>query len=273
MKPIKLIIFDIDGTLLATGSDQVERSALAAIDALHQQGLRIAVATGRNYPFIKAVIRTQLHADFFITINGHCVLNQQAQLISRVPLQLNAVERLLKDAQRLNLPFAYKASHTMHVLHDYEQFYQIYAEGFEVRDLLQDNTNQPLDTLRTEPALGCFMMANDAMVERLRPRHPDFQFIRVAQERLDVFGANENKTVGIQTILDQLNLDWTEVMAFGDGTNDLEMLEKAGIGIAMGNAVDAIKAIADYVTAPVDQGGIAQALKHYHLIDSGSTDR
>lgn len=266
MNAIKLIIFDIDGTLLAHGSDQVEPSALAAIDTLHQHGLRIAVATGRNYPFIKPVIRTQLHADYFITINGHCVLDQQARVISSLPLNHEAVARLMKDAQRLDLPFAYKSSHTMHVLHHYERFYRIYSEGFEVRDLLQDNTARPLDALRSVAPLGCFMIANDAVVEQLRPRHPDFQFIRVAQERLDVFGAQVNKTVGIQIILNHLKLDWSEVMVFGDGTNDLEMIEKAGLSVAMGNAVAAIKARADYVTAPVDQGGIAQALRHFHLI-------
>ena len=56
------------------------------------------------------------------------------------------------------------------------------------------------------------------------------------------------------------------MMAFGDGGNDIEMLRYAGIGVAMGNADDAVKAAADYVTTSVDDDGIMNALKHFGLI-------
>ena len=55
-------------------------------------------------------------------------------------------------------------------------------------------------------------------------------------------------------------------MAFGDGENDKEMLEYAGIGVAMGNAKDSVKAVADYVTDSVDDNGIENALRHFGLI-------
>ena len=55
-------------------------------------------------------------------------------------------------------------------------------------------------------------------------------------------------------------------MAFGDGGNDISMLRHAGIGVAMGNANDDVKAVADYVTTSVDENGIANALKHFHII-------
>ena len=54
-------------------------------------------------------------------------------------------------------------------------------------------------------------------------------------------------------------------MAFGDGANDITMLQYAGIGVAMGNANDNVKAAADYVTAPIDQDGLAKAFVHFHL--------
>ena len=58
-----------------------------------------------------------------------------------------------------------------------------------------------------------------------------------------------------------------ETMAFGDGFNDIGMLGYAGIGVAMGNAADAVKAGADYVTASVEEGGIADALDHFGILD------
>ena len=56
-------------------------------------------------------------------------------------------------------------------------------------------------------------------------------------------------------------------MAFGDGFNDIGMLGYAGIGVAMGNAADAVKASADYVTASVEEGGIAGALEHFGILE------
>ncbi len=62
-------------------------------------------------------------------------------------------------------------------------------------------------------------------------------------------------------------MDRSEIMAFGDGENDMDMLRFAGIGVAMGNASDMVKAAADYVTDTVDENGIENALRHFGLID------
>ena len=83
---------------------------------------------------------------------------------------------------------------------------------------------------------------------------------------MDVFGADINKTLGIEEILELNHLTWDNVMTFGDGDNDIDMTQRAAIGIAMGNATENMKAISDYVTLNVDEGGIAAALKHYNLI-------
>ena len=72
--------------------------------------------------------------------------------------------------------------------------------------------------------------------------------------------------LGIGQFLRRLSLDWGEIMAFGDGENDVDMLRRAGVGVAMGNAEAAVKAAADYVTADVDQDGIYRALEHYGLL-------
>ena len=74
------------------------------------------------------------------------------------------------------------------------------------------------------------------------------------------------KSAGMQIFLDKYGFNRSESMAFGDGENDKEMLEYAGIGVAMGNAKDSVKAVADYVTDSVDDNGIENALRHFGLI-------
>ena len=73
------------------------------------------------------------------------------------------------------------------------------------------------------------------------------------------------KDIGIQEILQYYNLDVSQIMAFGDGDNDVKMLEIAGIAVAMGNGNENVKAVADYVTDDIDQDGIANALYHYGI--------
>ena len=68
-------------------------------------------------------------------------------------------------------------------------------------------------------------------------------------------------------MLARFGIDRSECMAFGDGPNDREMLQYAGVGVAMGNGAEALKAIADCITADVDEDGIAKALQHFGLIE------
>ena len=68
------------------------------------------------------------------------------------------------------------------------------------------------------------------------------------------------------TMAGRLGLDASETMAFGDGGNDKTIIAAAGVGIAMGNATDEVKAVADYVTTSVDDDGIRNALKHFNII-------
>ena len=84
---------------------------------------------------------------------------------------------------------------------------------------------------------------------------------------IDIIPKGGGKSAGIQKFLDEHGLDRTQIMAFGDGENDIDMLQFAGIGVAMGNAGEAVKAAADYVTSPVDEDGIENALRHFGLID------
>ena len=75
-----------------------------------------------------------------------------------------------------------------------------------------------------------------------------------------------SKALGISELVKNINKDIKDTIAFGDGRNDIEMLETVGLGIAMGNAVIEAKAVADYVTDRIENDGIEKALKKFELI-------
>jgi hydroxymethylpyrimidine pyrophosphatase-like HAD family hydrolase len=87
--------------------------------------------------------------------------------------------------------------------------------------------------------------------------HPEFT---------DITAKQADKGQGLLAIAEQEGLDPKFTMAFGDGGNDTSMILQAGIGVAMGNAIDALKQQADYVTTSVDDDGILNALRHFNVI-------
>lgn len=82
----------------------------------------------------------------------------------------------------------------------------------------------------------------------------------------DITPANGNKGVGVRKILDYYHLDKENAIAFGDGTNDIEMLEAVGTGVAMGNATDDVKTVADAICGHVAEDGIYHYCKEQGLI-------
>ncbi len=104
----------------------------------------------------------------------------------------------------------------------------------------------------------CFRCCLIAACHDGLPRwHPQFS---------DLVNADNSKATGIDSILHHYGIDRNECIGFGDGGNDIEMLDFCGIGVAMGNADDNVKAHADYVTTSVDDEGIANALRQLHII-------
>ena len=83
----------------------------------------------------------------------------------------------------------------------------------------------------------------------------------------DIIPAGGGKKEGLRHMLEKYGLDRSECMAFGDGGNDISMLDYAEIGVAMGNSPDSVKAVADHVTESVDQDGICAALRRYGILD------
>ena len=83
---------------------------------------------------------------------------------------------------------------------------------------------------------------------------------------IDIVPPNVSKASGIDQILNLYGLDRSQSMGIGDGDNDIDMLKRCHIGIAMGNSIDTVKEIADYITDDIDNNGLSNALKHYGLI-------
>ena len=95
---------------------------------------------------------------------------------------------------------------------------------------------------------------------------PNSKTARWTSHFTDIIPKNGGKNKGIDAIINHFGIKLEETMAFGDGGNDIDMLKHAEIGIAMENARDDVKEIADFITTSVDDDGITNALKHYNVL-------
>ena len=258
-----IVFFDIDDTLCRLG--QLPGNNFRTLQALSAQGrVKLAIATGRSVAMLPPDIRRLLDSgmiDILVSANGQYNMIG-SDIVSHYPLNQDDAAALTTICRRFGLVYQQLSEH--HVAWseplphyektkavfpgcvidpDYYQRHSIYQ--FSV--FLPEQDENP-DIVKAFEALG-------------------FHFARWHKGGADLLPAEGSKARGIADICAALAIAQPRTMAFGDGLNDLEMLQYAGIGVAMGNAWPQLKAVADYVTGTVEESGIEQGLRHFGLLE------
>ena len=255
---IKAAFFDLDGTLLSHTTKTVSAGTVAALKALREKGIPCIAATGRHILVMDKLPIEQLHFDGYLTMNGQLMLDEKKKVLFGVPITGAAKELLLNLFESKALPV---------LLLEEDRIYLNYVDP--VVEAAQENVSTPI------PELGAYRGAPlyQACLYLPPEGHPCLQALQQQcqvtwwhSQGVDIVAKGGGKVAGIQRYLEQKGIGREETIAFGDGHNDLEMLMFAGIGVAMGNAEESVKAAADYVTASVDEEGIAKALRHFQLV-------
>ncbi len=258
MKQKKLIFFDLDGTLL-NHEKQIPTSTFQEIDSLKSVGHYVAIATGRA-PFMFKDIREKLSIDSYISFNGQYVVHDQEPIFKN-PLKKSTLKRLHEESSEAGHPLVFMDHSTMRASsgdhpHIHESLGTLHFTHPEV-DPLYYVDNDIYQTL---------LFCKDVDEPAYLGSYTDFHFIRWHPYSTDVLPKGGSKAKGIEMMINTLGFNREDVVAFGDGLNDLEMLEFAGTGVAMGNGVQQAKDIANLVTKSVDEDGIVYGLEMLKLI-------
>jgi len=248
----KLAVFDIDDTLLDTNKKLLP-STITSIEKLKQQEINVAIATGRNYAMAKDVIQ-ELDLRDFVLCNGSAAFANHEQ-VHQHTLSRENMTKLIDAADRVNIDIVVES-----------------IDGLHAHSHPSMQTQEVLDTFRApemdyDPEYHLThdvyqaMMFYDVDQDKLLPHPDEFSFVRFHERGVDIIPKVGSKAQGIAKLAQALNVAPADVVAFGDGQNDREMLAGAGIGIAMGNASDEVKTHADRVTTDCNHDGIANGLK------------
>lgn len=266
----KLIALDLDGTLLDSQKRLPERNK-KALEACISRGIYVVPCTGRTAIGIPEIIKEISGIRYAITVNGGMLVDMQKNKILD--------EKLLSPQIVVEI---YDMIEEYHVMCDAyiqgdgfsERYCFEHMDEYAVPDLVQElvrKTRTPKDNMKE------YIRKRNCMVDKLNMFFDDsqerLQVRRRLEDRgdllvsssfsfnLEINGLGASKGEGILRMAQILGVKPEETMAFGDGENDISMMESAGIGIAMDNGEEATKEKADYIAPSNDDAGVGKMLE------------
>lgn len=265
---IKLIALDLDGTLL-TSQKTISEKNKAALQAARDKGVHVVLTTGRPLQAIEGFLAELAllgEDEYSITFNGGLVQENTGRVLDKIGFTINEVRAIRQVTNQLDLP--------LDILHGGD-VYSLPA----AHDSLYLTANPLLNKIEVSDAdLPQDFVYNKA-VSAVAADFLDQQIAKIPAELYDQFEIFKSRDIllewspkgvhkanGLAKLIAHLGIDQSEVMACGDEENDLSMVEWAGLGVAMQNASQHLKDVAD-VVLPVtnDEDGIAWAIEHYVL--------
>lgn len=259
MSQYKIAFFDIDGTLSDMETRTVSDITIETLKRLQENNIKICIATGRQpskVPQFEGVT-----FDAILSFNGSYCFDKEGNVLYSHPIPHEDVKKLVENATAIHRPIAIASKD------------ETIANGTDkdLTDYFAFSKQKPNVSLRFDSFMnqdiyqvmcGGYKEEYDDLIKDVKGAIITAWWNRA----VDIIPAGGGKGTGIREVLKYYDLTPEEAIAFGDGTNDIEMLKAVGTGIAMGNATEDVKEIADDICLPVSQDGVYHYCLDHKLI-------
>ncbi|WP_370775602.1 HAD family hydrolase [Holdemania massiliensis] len=268
-QPVAMVCLDLDGTLF-NRSKQIGQLSRRQIQRCLDQGVEVAVVSGRAYQF---AYKTAQMIDSRLSVIGfvgaYRCFHGQAQ---GEPIPQAALYEALTLLKREDCPVFMKQLNTIYCSHDVPLSgdYVAYTADQPPQHRIVLHSNQDLPVIaqqNSDPVYKLLVRARgrtEAIAQQLRPLSGIRIFIYPYGD-IEVISAQADKGIAIREAAAQLGIQQTQILGIGDSVNDLPMFAGCGLRVAMDNAVDPVKAQADYITLTNDEDGVGEALRRLVL--------
>ncbi|ERJ13483.1 Cof-type HAD-IIB family hydrolase [Haloplasma contractile] len=256
----KIVFIDIDGTLFDHEHNRVHQSTVEAINKLRENDIYVFVASGRSRIMALQVLdRYDIKVDGYVFINGQYVIYKD-EVIYKNPISKEFLQKFITECEQVGEDYGFMTEHDYTVSSHSDRVVESFV-NFKMK--IPDINKEIFKTDDVFQGL-IFDLKN---IDYFNDKYKDYvKFIPWLGKGADIVPKNGSKANGISYVLKKLGAKRENVYAIGDSYNDIEMIKFANYGIAMGNANDTLKKVADYVTDDITKDGLYKAMKHYKLI-------
>ena len=275
MGNVKLMTFDLDDTLF-NRKKEITPATVEALNEAANMGVELVPATGRFWKAVPENVKSLKFIHYAITINGAEIFDvhenkslakfeiplERAELITRVLDEIDCIYDCVIDG------FGWMQKEL------YERRAEFSIGDWQMKALtdFRHPVEDIHETLREKnhgiQKIQPFFKNQELRLKLLTALpvvFPNNIFSSSVPNNIEINDIHANKGDALKFIADYLKIPLSETMSFGDGLNDIYMIKSAGIGVAMGNACEELKAEADYVTLDCDNDGIAEGIKKFCL--------
>lgn len=255
---IQAVFLDFDGTVFSHRTSRIPASTIRAIDILHDKGIRVFLCSGRAKPELDDFDLSALKVDGMILSNGQVVIDSEGRIIYEQTIEGPLRERLVSMFREKILPIYFGNMDGLYLNFINDDLIRVQNEVSSsippIRDIGDDKIYMASVFIRPEES---------ELLSQLK----EYGEVTFWSDRsVDIVPKGSSKINGIDGTLKHYGIDLSATLAAGDGENDIGMLKHCARSIAMGNAIDEVKDVADYVTDDIDDDGLYNALKHYGLV-------
>ncbi|MFT8321793.1 MAG: Cof-type HAD-IIB family hydrolase [Bacillus sp. (in: firmicutes)] len=268
----RLLALNIDGTLLQSNG-RINKSTKDAIEYVQQKGIYVTLVTSRSFPSAKKVAKALRLNSHIVTHQGALIANnlEQTIYVKRIADDLTYdIVRFLEGFicqirlvhEKFSLANKSKLNHNMLAKTVFSSGDPVFYSHQFVDVLSEVLLEEPVSTPKIEVYFEDKKDCHDA-IEVMGKMFDDINIVQINELRLEILPEGVSKLNGLLYLGEHLGIKSREMVVIGDSMDDLEMIETAGLGVAMGNASNELKLAADWVTRSNDQHGVAYMVKEH----------
>ena len=259
---IKMVVTDIDGTIY-TPEKGISSEVKECILDLKKNGIHFAIATGRTYGSAKYIADKIGIECPLICYQGGLIKSYEGEILDVKYLNGNIAKKIISDFRKRNIHLNVYVEDRLYVEND-DKYIKDYI-GDKGIDYFKVKSFEELDFTKLNKMLAIKYDEKfiDNLIIELRHKYPDIYVVKSFIYFCEIADKAATKGNAIKYLAKKYGIREDEVLAIGDQNNDIEMIETAGVGVAMGNGTIQIKSKADYITDTIENQGFIKAINKF----------
>ena len=262
----KIIVLDLDGTL-TNSKKEISKNTLDALLEIQRNGYKVALASGRPTPGITKLakqLELKKYGGYLLSFNGGRIINCATEkVVFQRTLPSDVIPKI----------YDYAMSHNLGIITYQDDSIIMGSKGDQYIDIESRINAMPVKPVSNFleyvdfDVNKCLLTGDpkiaEVCVDELQELFPDLSIMRSEPFFIEVMPKGIDKAQSLDRMLESLGLHKENTVCCGDGYNDISMIEYAGVGVAMGNAQDAVKKVADFITLSNDEDGLVVVIEKF----------